>query len=139
MIPGAAGGQLLGGLVPKILNLKLRGLLVQCVTCAGIGFLLTFQFLLRCQMPKIAGLSVQYFNRWVITSNSFHAFLCDFICDIGLSRSQQSTLSLDGTRDRVVKAMDQRSRGLGFDSSSAGHVGKTWASFESTLPLSTQQ
>ena len=63
VIPGAAGGQLLGGLVPRWLNLKLRGLLLQCAICAFLSWLLVFQFLLRCEMPKIAGLSVPYFNR----------------------------------------------------------------------------
>ena len=39
--------------------------------------------------------------------------------------------------DLVVKALDPRSRGQGFDSRSAGCV--FWASFESTLALSTHQ
>ena len=44
-----------------------------------------------------------------------------------------------GVCGRVVKALDQRSKGLGFDSRNAGHVCNALASFESTLPLSTQQ
>ena len=40
---------------------------------------------------------------------------------------------------RMVKALDPRSWGLGFNSRSAGHVYKPCSSFEFTLHLSTQQ
>ena len=62
MVPGAAGGQILGGLIPKWLNLKIRGLIMQCVITGSIGLLLSVQFLLRCQTPAIAGVTVPYFN-----------------------------------------------------------------------------
>ena len=39
----------------------------------------------------------------------------------------------------AVKALDQRSKGLGFDSAVPVMCTKPWASSESTVPLSTQQ
>lgn len=66
VIPGAAGGEILGGLVPKLLNSRLRGLLTQCIICIALGLALVFQFLLRCDMAKISGISVPYFNRYQI-------------------------------------------------------------------------
>ena len=53
----------------------------------------------------------------------------------------QSTLYkwIHGARGRVVKALDLRFGCLGFDFRNACHVYKPCASFESTLPLATQQ
>ena len=45
---------------------------------------------------------------------------------------------ISGALGRVVKALDQSSCGLGFDSSIAGQQ-KPWASFQSIPPLSTQR
>ena len=65
------------------------------------------------QITKYAGISEK------------HAQVCD-LCDFV------------GARGRVVYALDPRSRGLGLDSRSTGHVYKPWASFESTSERGTR-
>ena len=62
VVPGAAGGQVLGGLIPKWLNLKMRGLIMQSLICSLVAVALSFQFLLKCSTPSIAGVTVEYFN-----------------------------------------------------------------------------
>ena len=57
------------------------------------------------------------------------------------NRVAQKVLSIAphcyGSHGRMVMALDPRSRGLGFNSCSDGHMQKPWANFESSLPLST--
>ncbi|ELT88560.1 hypothetical protein CAPTEDRAFT_147857 [Capitella teleta] len=62
VVPGAAGGQLLGGIIPKCFNMRLRGLLITMTVCSFLGFFLGAAFLIKCPMPKIAGVNVEYFN-----------------------------------------------------------------------------
>ena len=62
VVPGAAGGQILGGLIPKWLKLRMRGLLLQCLVCGVLSIFLSGQFLLRCSTPDIAGVTVDYWN-----------------------------------------------------------------------------
>ena len=64
-MPGAAIGHVLGGFIPKWLNLKLRGLILQCAVGCGVTLALSFTFMFRCEMQHIAGVTVPYFNRSV--------------------------------------------------------------------------
>lgn len=71
-VPGAVGGQLLGGLLPKWLNLKMRGLLLLCAGCSAFSVVTVLAFLLRCQMPLIAGVTAPYktpFSSAVVSEN----------------------------------------------------------------------
>ena len=61
-VPGAAGGHLLGGLIPKWLSLRMRGLLILCSICSALNACLSSLFLLRCDMASIAGVTVPYYN-----------------------------------------------------------------------------
>ena len=60
IVPGVAGGQVIGGIIPKVFDFKMRGLLTQCVINTGLGLLLSGVALLRCDTVAIAGLTVPY-------------------------------------------------------------------------------
>ena len=60
IVPGVAGGQILGGIIPRVLNLRMRGLLIQCALNAGLGVLLSGFALLRCDTVPIAGVTSPY-------------------------------------------------------------------------------
>ena len=63
MVPAATFGHILGGLIPRWLNLRVRGLIIQALICNGLTVVLAFQVLLKCDMPNIAGINVDYSNR----------------------------------------------------------------------------
>ena len=80
------------------------------------------------------------------TYSYFASYVAGAVTDEGLVRSVEDIGREEdipagkcGTRDRMVKAEDPRSRVMWFDSRSTDHAWKHWASFESTLPLATQQ
>jgi hypothetical protein len=62
VVPGAAGGQLLGGIVPKCMKMRLPGLLKTMILCSFVGIFLSIAILMKCSMPEIAGVNVAYFN-----------------------------------------------------------------------------
>ena len=63
IIPTATFSFIIGGLIPKWLKLRIKGLLAQSLIFCVSATVLVFQFLLKCQIPKIAGISVPYYNR----------------------------------------------------------------------------
>ncbi len=60
IVPSAAVGQVLGGLIARWRRLQVRGLLIQCAVGCGLAGLLSLVFLLKCDLPKIAGVTVSY-------------------------------------------------------------------------------
>ena len=60
IIPGAMGGFILGGVFAKRLDLKMRGLVCQTLATSIITIGLSFIFLIYCQQPHIAGVTVNY-------------------------------------------------------------------------------
>lgn len=63
VVPGAAGGHFLGGLLPKLLNLRIKGLMLFLILCSVLGIVFFPIFMLTCDMPEITGVNVHYFNR----------------------------------------------------------------------------
>ena len=51
---------MIGGIIPKVFDFKMRGLLTQCAINTGLGLLLSGVALLRCDTVAIAGLTVPY-------------------------------------------------------------------------------
>ena len=83
-----------------------------------------------------------YHNFTILSKLLEHLKQCvnRIICSIFRSLLYQYSVSnINGACGWVVKALNLISRNLGSDSHSAGHVLKPWTSFESTLPLATQQ
>ena len=62
-IVGGALGQLLGGVIPRVLRLGVKGLLRQCIICLTIAGVMSFGLLLRCDGLSIAGINVPYQER----------------------------------------------------------------------------
>ena len=60
ILPAAAVGQVLGGLVARWRRLQVRGLLIQAAVGCALAGLLSPVFLLKCDQPKIAGVTVSY-------------------------------------------------------------------------------
>ncbi|XP_064597330.1 solute carrier organic anion transporter family member 4C1-like [Liolophura sinensis] len=56
-VPGAAGGQVIGGWICGRFKLKVRGMLRLSVVMCGICMLLSAAFWAKCEQPRIAGLS----------------------------------------------------------------------------------
>ena len=60
VVPGIVAGNLLGGLVTKKMDLKVRGMLrlciLLCLLCVGASFFA----LIRCDDAKLAGVGVTY-------------------------------------------------------------------------------
>ena len=63
VVPGAAGGQILGGLIPRWFKLQIRGMMIQNVVCGTLGLALVFCLLLKCDAVDIAGVHIPYFDR----------------------------------------------------------------------------
>ena len=67
VVPGAAGGEFLGGLVTRLLRLKVKGMLRMCALLSLIvGLFAILLVVIGCESPPLAGVNVQYFNRCVI-------------------------------------------------------------------------
>ena len=81
IIPTATFSFIIGGLIPKWLNLHIRGLLCQSLIFCVSATLLVFQFLLRCDMSKIAGITTTYDNRSVFISCFLYS--CKIVIVIG--------------------------------------------------------
>ena len=63
LVPAAAIGQILGGLIARRLKLKLRGLLIQLIITSVGTCVIAPVLLLRCPTPPIAGVFVDYYNK----------------------------------------------------------------------------
>jgi organic anion transporter 4A/organic anion transporter 4C len=64
-VPGAAGGQLVGGLICKKWKLKVRGMLRLNVIVCIIALFLDAVIWIRCDLEDIAGVSVGYFKGYI--------------------------------------------------------------------------
>ena len=62
VVPGAMGGHILGGVIPRCLGLRIKGLLGMLIVCTALGIIIFPLFMLTCDMPDIAGINVNYFN-----------------------------------------------------------------------------
>lgn len=62
-VPGAAGGNFVGGFLIRCLKLKIRGQLRACVVLSLICALLVLSFLMRCSDIYIAGVTSPYNNQ----------------------------------------------------------------------------
>ncbi|XP_074652726.1 solute carrier organic anion transporter family member 4C1-like [Tubulanus polymorphus] len=60
VVPGAAGALLLGGVISKKLELKVRGMLRLCALSITVAVLASAVFFARCDAPKIAGINHPY-------------------------------------------------------------------------------
>ena len=65
VVPAAAGGQVFGGLIPRLLKLRVRGLITQSLVASLVGVVSVTAFLNRCETARIAGVTVPYFNRYL--------------------------------------------------------------------------
>ena len=63
VVPGAAGGHILGGLLVRFLKLKVRGILRMCAGFTLIASISGFVYLANCSIPNMAGVNVNYTNR----------------------------------------------------------------------------
>lgn len=64
VVPGAAGGQLLGGIICKVKKLKVRGMTLLCVLACFLTMLAMSSLWANCEQEKIPGITVQYSNTW---------------------------------------------------------------------------
>ena len=66
-ITGAGGGLVGGGIVSRVLSLKVRGMLrlctLSCITCLLLCLVLMFT---SCDQAKIAGINVLYNDRYML-------------------------------------------------------------------------
>ena len=62
-VPGAAGAQLVGGLIARKMKLKLRGMLKGCVLASSLVAITTCVYLSRCESAHIAGIDRNYITR----------------------------------------------------------------------------
>ena len=59
-VPGAAGGQFLGGLICKLAKLKIRGMLKLCMGLCMCCLLFVLPILAYCSTTAVAGVTVTY-------------------------------------------------------------------------------
>lgn len=59
-VPGAAVGQLIGGVIVKKFDMKIRGILKYSVVCAMLTAVFASIMWLHCESPPIAGVTVDY-------------------------------------------------------------------------------
>ncbi len=62
IIPGAAGGSIIGGTIAKYFKLDVIGLLRMCIILISICLATMTAFLLKCDMSEIAGVTTAYRN-----------------------------------------------------------------------------
>lgn len=69
VVPAGGGGTFLGGVLVRMLKLKVRGIIRMCLILSLILLPLLLIFLLRCQNNRFVGISVPYNapNRLVFT------------------------------------------------------------------------
>ncbi|XP_078666151.1 solute carrier organic anion transporter family member 4C1-like isoform X1 [Branchiostoma floridae x Branchiostoma belcheri] len=62
VVPGAAGGNILGGVIMKWMKLKCRGMLRLCIILGGVCLALYLVFLVQCPNTPFAGVTQRYTN-----------------------------------------------------------------------------
>ncbi|XP_066269957.1 solute carrier organic anion transporter family member 4C1-like isoform X2 [Branchiostoma lanceolatum] len=62
VVPGAAGGNILGGVIMKFFKLKCRGMLRLCIILGGVCLALYLVFLVQCPNIPFAGVTQRYTN-----------------------------------------------------------------------------
>lgn len=60
VIPSTGGGTFFGGYIVKRLNLRCRGIIRFCITCALVSLLTVFIFFIHCPTVSMAGVTVPY-------------------------------------------------------------------------------
>ena len=76
IVPGAAIGQILGGVVLKRWKFKVRGTLRFIVIVIMIALLSKAAFFIRCDQDKLVGWNTPYENRLVLKSEVLVSTLC---------------------------------------------------------------
>ena len=59
-VPAGAAGMFMGGYLVKRLGLRVKGIIVLCITVNVIVLAFLFALLIRCPMPKFAGVTATY-------------------------------------------------------------------------------
>ncbi|GAB1606686.1 solute carrier organic anion transporter family member 4A1-like [Argonauta hians] len=68
LVPAGGGGTFLGGVLVRLLKLKVRGIIRMCLGLSSILLLLMLIFLVRCQNNSFVGINIPY--SWNSTSSS---------------------------------------------------------------------
>lgn len=62
-VPGAAGGQFVGGYLCKCLKLKVKGCIRVAIICSSLAIFVASAMWIRCDQNNVAGVTKEYHNR----------------------------------------------------------------------------
>ncbi|XP_013383827.1 solute carrier organic anion transporter family member 4C1, partial [Lingula anatina] len=92
-VPGAAGGQLLGGIISSKMKLKVKGMLKLSMTACVMAALLAASFWISCETPSVFGVDIPYPNSTTVQVNNITAE-CNAGC--GCTTSSFEPICLNG-------------------------------------------
>ncbi len=74
MVPGAAGGQFIAGLIAKCANMRVRQMLHLCVGATVVATVFVISILTHCSSDPLAGVNVAYDDRYYSVQSSINTF-----------------------------------------------------------------
>ncbi|XP_074656444.1 solute carrier organic anion transporter family member 4A1-like [Tubulanus polymorphus] len=89
IVPSAAGGQVIGGVIANRLKLKVPGLIRLCVISQVIACVAMGAFFVTCSPPDMAGINRQYTNTSIVIGNKVDINLTSS-CNSGCGCSLES-------------------------------------------------